>query len=182
MSLALLPNLITVCRCGFAFIVGGLILWDGRGSWLPLLAFAVVAATDFLDGWLARRLNAVSKIGAFLDPVADKLLVGISLLALSCLEAWTLVITIPTVAILTRDTIATGLRLFPSVDMPVSQLAKWKTALEMAGIAALLAAAPSSLSVMWPFGLVLIWIAAALSVYTLGLYLGAILADEKRPR
>jgi len=182
MSLALLPNLITVCRCGFAFIVGGLILWDGRGSWLPLLAFAVVAATDFLDGWLARRLNAVSKIGAFLDPVADKLLVGISLLALSYLEDWTLVITIPTVAILTRDTIATGLRLFPSVDMPVSQLAKWKTAVEMVGIAALLAAAPSSLSVMWPFGLVLIWIAAALSVYTLGLYLGAILADEKRPR
>ena len=182
MSLALLPNLITVCRCGFAFLVGALILWDAHASWLPLLAFAIVAATDFLDGWLARRLDAVSKIGAFLDPIADKLLVGISLLALSHLEAWSLVIAIPTFAILARDTIATGLRLFPSIDMPVSQLAKWKTALEMAGIAALLAAAPSSLAFMWPVGLVLVWVAAALSVYTLGLYIGAVLADEKRPR
>lgn len=182
MSLALLPNLITVCRCGFAFLVGGLIFSEAHGSWLPLFAFAIVAATDFLDGWLARHLDAVSQIGAFLDPVADKLLVGLSLLALSHLEDWALVITVPTVAILVRDAIATGLRLYPSIDMPVSKLAKWKTALEMVGIAALLVAAPSSLSMIWPVGLILVWVAAALSVYTLGLYLGAVLADEKRPR
>jgi len=182
MSLSLLPNLITLCRCGLAFVVGGMILWDARASWVPMLAFGFVAATDFLDGWLARRLNAVSQIGAFLDPVADKLLVGISLLALTHVENWALVIAIPTFAILARDTIATGLRLFPSISMPVSKLAKWKTALEMIGIAALLAATPSSVGVIWPAGLVLVWVAAALSVYTLGLYLGVVLGDEKRPR
>lgn len=182
MPLSWLPNSITLLRCGLAFGVGALILWSDRTSWLPLMAFGLVAATDFIDGWLARRLKAISALGAFLDPVADKLLVGISLLAITHLGHWTLTLVIPAVAIVVRDLIATGLRLVPGVEMPVSLLAKWKTAIEMFGIAALLAATPSSLPIIWAIGLALVWGAAALSIYTLGLYLGAHLANRKRPR
>jgi cardiolipin synthase len=182
MPLSWLPNTITLLRCALAFGVGGLILWDERTSWLPFVAFGLLAATDFIDGWLARRLKAISKFGAFLDPVADKLLVGVSLLAITHLQQWAFSLAIPTFAIVLRDLIATGLRLAPKVEMPVSRLAKWKTAIEMFGIAALLLAAPIAMSMIWPIGLVLVWGAAALSVYTLGLYLGALLANRKRPR
>ena len=182
MSLTWLPNIITLLRCAFAFGIGALILVVDRASWLPLIAFGLIAATDFVDGWLARHLKAVSAFGAFLDPLADKLLVGVSLLAISYLEQWTLSLVIPTIAILARDIIATGLRLVPNIDMPVSRLAKWKTAIEMLGISALLAAIPSAIPFVWAIGLVLVWGAAALSLYTLGLYLGALAPDGKRPR
>ncbi len=181
MTLTWLPNALTIARCGLAFFVGLLILSSAPASFWPVIAFVIVASTDFLDGWAARRLEATSALGAFLDPVADKLLVGISLLALSALQDWALVLLIPTAAIIVRDLIATGLRLFPSIEMPVSRLAKWKTALEMIGIAALLAASPLSAELIRSSGLILVWLAAALSVYTLGLYVGAILADAKRP-
>ena len=65
--------------------------------------------------------------------------------------------------------------------MPVSQLAKWKTAVEMIGIGALLLANATAISLIWALGLGLVWLAAALSVYTLGLYIGALIADRKRP-
>jgi len=181
MTLSWLPNALTIARCGLAFVVGWLILFSTPASFWPVVAFVIVASTDFLDGWAARRLEATSAFGAFLDPVADKLLVGISLLALSALQDWALVLLIPTAAIIVRDVIATGLRLFPSIEMPVSRLAKWKTALEMIGIAALLTASPLSAELIRTGGLILVWLAAALSVYTLGIYVGAILADAKRP-
>lgn len=181
MSLSWVPNTLTIARCVLAIAVGGLILSVPAPSYLPVTAFVLVALTDFLDGWAARRLHATSTFGAFLDPVADKLLVGISLLALTATEAWALVLLVPTAAIIARDLIATGLRLFPDIEMPVSRLAKWKTALEMIGIAGLLVAAPLASEMLHTASLVLVWLAAALSVYTLGLYVGAVLADTKRP-
>ena len=182
MSLNWLPNTLTIARCLLAGGVAWLILTLPASSVLPVAAFILVALTDFLDGWAARSLNAVSKFGAFLDPVADKLLVGFSLVALTLLADGQWILLIPTAVIILRDTIATILRLFPKIEMPVSRLAKWKTALEMVGIAALLLAAPLSSTLVTHAGTVLIWVAAALSVYTLGLYLGAVLADVKRPR
>ncbi|MHA7898425.1 MAG: CDP-alcohol phosphatidyltransferase family protein [Henriciella sp.] len=182
MPLKWIPNALTLLRCGLAVLVGWLILHEPRTSWVPLIAFILVALTDFADGWAARRFDAISPLGAFLDPIADKLLVGISLVALALLEAGAWAILIPAVAIVSRDVVATVLRLFPNVDMPVSRLAKWKTALEMAGIGALLAAGPTSLAAVWSLGLLVVWAAAALSVYTLGLYVGALIAKEKRPR
>ncbi|NQY38510.1 MAG: CDP-diacylglycerol--glycerol-3-phosphate 3-phosphatidyltransferase [Henriciella sp.] len=182
MSLKWLPNTLTIARCLLAGGVAWLILKLPAGSFLPVLAFILVALTDFVDGWAARRFDAVSKFGAFLDPVADKLLVGLALVALTLLAGGQWILLIPTAVIILRDTIATILRLFPNIEMPVSQLAKWKTALEMVGIAALLLAAPFSSALIMHAGTVLVWVAAALSVYTLGLYLGAILADVKRPR
>jgi len=172
-----LPNALTLARCGLAGLVAWWILSAPASSWLPLISFVLVAATDFLDGWAARRFDAVSAFGAFLDPVADKLLVGLALLALAHQQNWAFSVMIPTIAIIARDAIATGLRLMPKIHLPVSQLAKWKTALEMVGIGALLLAAPLGLDLIWMTGLALIWAAAALSIYTLGLYVGELLAD-----
>ena len=181
MNLAWVPNALTIARCVLAAGVAWAILNSPASSYVPALAFILVAMTDFLDGWAARRLNAVSAFGAFLDPVADKLLVGFSLIAIAHLQAWAWVLLVPTIAIIVRDIVATGLRLVPSIQMPVSQLAKWKTALEMIGILGLLLAAPLSISAIWTMGIIIVWLAAALSVYTFGLYCGALIADSKRP-
>ena len=182
MSLTWLPNTLTIARCLLAGVVAWLILTLPAGSFVPVIAFVLVALTDFVDGWAARRFDAVSELGAFLDPIADKLLVGLSLTALTLLAGGAWLLLIPTVIVIVRDTIATILRLFPNIQMPVSQLAKWKTALEMVGIAALLLASPLGSPLMTHAGTALVWVAAALSVYTLGLYLGAVIADVKRPR
>jgi CDP-diacylglycerol--glycerol-3-phosphate 3-phosphatidyltransferase len=181
MTLTWVPNALTVARCVLAIVVAWLILVQPVESFIPAVAFIVVALTDFADGWAARRLNAVSAFGAFLDPVADKLLVGTSLFALVSLNNWAWPLLVPTLAIVIRDVLATGLRLIPSIEMPVSKLAKWKTALEMIGILGLLLAAPFSIGAIWTIGLIIVWLAAALSVYTLGLYCGALLAESKRP-
>ncbi|MEM6914864.1 MAG: CDP-alcohol phosphatidyltransferase family protein [Pseudomonadota bacterium] len=182
MSLSWLPNTLTIARCLLAGWVGWLILTLPTQSIWPFVAFVIVAASDFLDGWAARRFDAITPFGAFLDPIADKLLVGISLIAITLLQDRAWLILIPTVAIIARDVIATVIRLFPKVEMPVSQLAKWKTALEMIAIGCLLLAGPLLLPLIFSAGIILAWGAAALSVYTLGLYVGALLVNEKRPR
>ncbi|MEM7328572.1 MAG: CDP-diacylglycerol--glycerol-3-phosphate 3-phosphatidyltransferase [Pseudomonadota bacterium] len=182
MALNWIPNALTLARCGLAFGVAWLILSMPAPAIWPLAAFIAVAATDFVDGWAARKLNAVSALGAFLDPIADKLLVGLSLLTLATTQDWNMLVVIPSALIIARDIIATGLRLVPAIEMPVSRLAKWKTALEMIGIGALLLAGPVASAWVWTLGLILIWLAALLSVYTLGLYLGTIIADAKRPQ
>lgn len=177
-SFSWLPNALTLARCGLAIWVGWLIFTTSANSIWPFFAFVGIALTDFLDGYAARRLNAVSALGAFLDPVADKLLVGISLAALTLTRDGLLALAIPTLVIILRDIAATALRLMPGVEMPVSRLAKWKTAIEMLGISALLLASGLDLSGLWVAGLALIWVAAALAVYTLGLYLGTLIANQ----
>ncbi|MCF6329115.1 MAG: CDP-alcohol phosphatidyltransferase family protein [Henriciella sp.] len=173
MSLKWLPNALTILRCILAFVVGWTILQTGLHIWLPFGLFVIVAATDFLDGYAARKLHAVSAFGAFLDPVADKLLVAISLLALCHYTNWNWVLLLPTAAIVGRDLFVTLIRLRPDISLPVSNLAKWKTAFEMIGIAGYLLtfAIPSS-GLRWG-SIALIYLAAALSLYTGYLYLRA---------
>jgi len=173
-----LPNALTLARCALAGGVAWLILTAPIGSIWPLIAYVGVAMTDFVDGFAARRLNAVSSFGAFLDPVADKLLVGACLIALTILRDYGLLLLIPTAAIVTRDVIATSLRLVPGISMPVSQLAKWKTGIEMVAIAGLLLALALGSAILWNMGLILIWLAATLAVYTLGLYIGTLIPNQ----
>lgn len=177
-ALSWLPNALTLARCALAGGVAWLIISLPEASIWPLLAYVAVAATDFVDGYAARRLNAVTEFGAFLDPVADKLLVGACLAALTVQQGMDLLLLIPTAAIILRDVIATGLRLVPGISMPVSTLAKWKTGIEMIAIAALLLALPLASELLWNAGLVLVWLAALLAVYTLGLYIGTLLANQ----
>lgn len=166
MSLKWLPNALTLLRCGLALVVGWSIL-----ALSPIWAFTlflVAALSDFVDGYAARKLDAISAFGAFLDPVADKLLVAVALIALCLSLGWPLFLTIPAALVIARDAGVTLLRLFPSLKLPVVALAKWKTAMEMLGIGAILAAplAPSIEPLLKLSGFVLIWIAALLSVYT----------------
>jgi CDP-diacylglycerol--glycerol-3-phosphate 3-phosphatidyltransferase len=209
--LAWIPNALTISRCGFALLVLGaalnasasLALVDNASDdeaarlatviqlWhqVALLAFIGGAITDFLDGWIARQLNATSRFGIWLDPIADKLLVGFALLGLA-MTLQTLLIYIPAALIIARDLFMTWLRTRPeaaSVVVP-SNLAKVKTAAEMAAIGGLLAPpamAPElvgeALSGKYPAALagaagllILLWIAAALSLYTAALYVRAV--------
>ncbi|MEM1087121.1 MAG: CDP-alcohol phosphatidyltransferase family protein [Pseudomonadota bacterium] len=166
MTFKWLPNALTIARCGLAFVVGWAIL--ALSPLWALILFVATALSDFFDGYAARKLDAVSAFGAFLDPVADKLLVAAALIALCMQKDWGWLIAVPTAIIILRDTTVTVFRLFPSIKLPVVNLAKWKTALEMVGIGCVLGtpliiAAQSMIAYT---GLVLIWLAALLSAYT----------------
>ena len=203
MSMGWLPNALTIARCVFAGLVfWGLFQADRLGAvqeatsedaaileqlWFQfaLLGFIAGALTDFLDGWAARQFNAHSRFGVWLDPIADKLLVGAALLGLAMvLESW--LIAIPAAAIIGRDVFMTWFRATPRGKAVVapSQLAKWKTGFEMAAIIALLlplalfqsggagAAAPAwSTAFIYLLLIGPLWIAAALSLWTAGQYI-----------
>ena len=211
--LAWIPNALTIARCVFAALVlfaafkaSGIepLLADAGVAGLErqryatiqqlwhqfgLLAFISGMLTDFLDGWAARTFNAESRFGVWLDPIADKLLVGAALIALAlALKTW--LIYIPAALILARDVFMTWLRTRPEASGIVapSRLAKWKTAAEMIAITALmlplalwpLPEAPAgsgglSWSALATGALVLgLWIAAALSLITAAQYVKAI--------
>ncbi len=180
MSLKWLPNALTIARCGLAVVVGWFILEFGRtdqlvlnNAWLPFGVFVLVAATDFLDGYAARKLDAASAFGAFLDPLADKLLIAVCLLAISSLAGWSWLLLGPTLAIVIRDVYVTMIRLRPTVSLPVTRLAKWKTAFEMIGVGGYLLGFPLPLALLETASITLIYLAAGLSLYTGLLYLRA---------
>jgi cardiolipin synthase len=152
---AQIPNLLTYARVAavplcFAIMLLGEETWKTQAL---LVIFLLAAITDFFDGYLARRWNVVSPIGTFLDPVADKLLVALLLVYLLYASGdvssfthreaphwWPL---LPPVAIiLLREIYVSALREFlarAQIALPVSRGGKWKTALQMVAIAALLA-------------------------------------------
>jgi cardiolipin synthase len=137
------------------------------GYLLTSSLFMYAGVTDFFDGYLARAWNAASNLGRFLDPIADKLLVAVALVLLVS-EGRAHVI--PAIAILTREILVSGLREFLMelhVPLPVSKLAKYKTAVQMLAIYLLLLSTAASHSL--PVDAIaqgLLWIAAALTVIT----------------
>ncbi|MEO1785457.1 MAG: CDP-alcohol phosphatidyltransferase family protein [Pseudomonadota bacterium] len=157
-------------------------------AYIALVTFTLAAITDLLDGWFARSLNAETAFGAWLDPIADKLLVGLSLVALTLFAHPVWIIAIPAITILVRDGWITYLRHTRGggYALPVMALSKWKTALELTGITVLLAytpffwtvsghgrgfANPSPLlmetaTFFIPIGISSLWVAAMLSMYT----------------
>lgn len=155
-------------------------LIDRNWSLIALSTFIFAAVLDFLDGWLARKLNAESDFGRVLDPIADKLLVGIPLLIAAMLAlAWPpfgLVIAIPCLAIVFRDIFITWLRFskWGGAQTRVSTLAKWKTALEFLAVGLPLTVIAIERFSSLKFGdplyvltwIVLLYLAAALSLYT----------------
>ncbi len=109
--------------------------------------FLGASITDFFDGYLARALKAQSNFGRCLDPIADKLLVAVSLIMLVNFSNQNLLIVIPAIIIICREIMVSGLREFLAtlnVGVPVTRLAKWKTAIQMVAITSLLLAGNGS--------------------------------------
>lgn len=134
-----LPNLLTLTRVAAVPIVLVLMLSDSRSSgvWAAAI-FGLAAATDFIDGWLARKWGIVTVLGKFLDPLADKLIVMVALIMLIPLDrvpAWAVFM------ILAREMIVTGLRSIASADgivIDASDLGKYKTIYQMVAIPGLM--------------------------------------------
>ncbi|MDD7970586.1 CDP-diacylglycerol--glycerol-3-phosphate 3-phosphatidyltransferase [Roseinatronobacter alkalisoli] len=200
------PNILTVLRLLAAPGIAVMFLYFHRpwADWFALVLFALAAITDFFDGYLARAWQQESRLGAMLDPIADKAMVVIALLVItgySGMDAWLI---LPATAILFREVFVSGLREFLGNKaglLKVTRLAKWKTTSQMTAIAILflamgleyvretaLARRNSELiatlsdigtddlnvvdlanyggSMVWQLGLVLIWIAAILTLMT----------------
>lgn len=112
-------------------------------AWIATICFIIACITDYLDGFVARLLSQTSKLGQFLDPTADKLLVASTLLLLAGFGHIHKHSFIPAIIILCREILVSGLRevlLELSISMPVTRLAKWKTALQMVALSMLMLA------------------------------------------
>ena len=137
------PNILTVSRILAIPVLICLLLYieDPAGSWLAFAAYTYACITDFFDGYLARAWHQQSAFGRFLDPIADKLLVAGVLLALVGIDRVAGLTVLPAAVILCREILVSGLREFLAeldVGVPVSKLAKWKTAMQMLALGFLL--------------------------------------------
>ncbi len=151
-----------------------------------LVIFMLAALTDWLDGWLARKLDAVTPLGAALDHAADKVLIACALVALAY-ASLPLNLVGAAVLILGRDMAVAGLRegiAAQGKSLPVSALGKWKAAAEMAGVGAFLTFQSAALlglpaaivlGLNWA-ALILIWSAAALALISGAQYGAALFA------
>jgi cardiolipin synthase len=172
-----LPNLLTYSRIAAVPLVVGCLYWQDilEGGlwlrWVALFIFVAAGITDFLDGYLARKWGEQSTFGRMLDPIADKLLVASCLLMLAAdgtIRGWSLWAAI---VILCREILVSGLREYLAelrVSVPVTQLAKWKTTLQLIAVGFLVAgkAGDAVMPFVTPMGLTLLWLSALLTLYT----------------
>jgi len=190
------PTVLTVTRIVLGPVIAGMVLvavavyyagFDrllaGFIYALALIVFIIAAATDWLDGYLARKLDAVTPLGAALDHCADKVLITCVLVALAY-AALPFNLVVAAVIILGRDVAVAGLREGLSASgrvIPVGSLGKWKAAAEMAGVGAFLAYQASALlfdsadlarGLEWA-ATILLWAAAALALMSGGQYVFA---------
>ena len=173
-----LPNIITLARILLVPIFVVIYIWPGDSAYLvAAVLFGLAAATDWLDGYLARRLNQTTPFGAFLDPVADKLIV-VSALVVLMAEHSTIWLTLPGLIIVGREIMISALREWmaevnSSVTVAVSVLGKVKTTLQMVAIAVLLALPPESTAAIVFIGYGLLYVAALMTLWSMSLYLQA---------
>ncbi len=163
-----LPNLITIGRIVAVpviclFVVLGGPVW----GWLAFLLYVAAAASDWVDGYLARKLNMGSPLGRMLDPIADKLLVGALLIVLAFTRELGALDLIPAVAIMMREILVPGLREYlgpKNITVHVTPLAKWKTTVQLIALGLVM------LEPLIPgLGLVsdiALWLAGLLTVWT----------------
>ena len=138
-----LPNLLTLSRiAAIPLLVALAALHTPGGTLRRASCLALAGLTDYFDGKIARGRRQTSDIGRMLDPIADKLLVGATLIALAGhgrLSAWGLY---PAIVILLREILVSGLREYLAglrIGLPVTGLAKWKTGFQMGALGTLLA-------------------------------------------
>lgn len=166
-----LANILTLSRIAAIPLIAGLLFLESPiFRWSALILFVIACVTDFFDGYIARRMAQVSKLGRFLDPIADKLVVGAILMALVAtqqISGWSV---LPALIIMCREIMVSGLREYLAelkVGVPVTMLAKWKTTMQMVALGFLIVgnAGPAWLPVT-EIGDGLLWLAAILTVIT----------------
>jgi CDP-diacylglycerol--glycerol-3-phosphate 3-phosphatidyltransferase len=171
-----IPNMLTLCRILIIPLMVISYFWFGWGgkTWAAAL-FTLAAITDWVDGYLARKLNQMTPMGAFLDPVADKLIVAAALLLLvqSYGAVW---LTVPAMIIIGREIIISALRewmaeLGKRTHVAVSMVGKVKTALQMIAIILLLLGQEHPIF-EWP-GIISLYVAVVLTLWSMMVYLMA---------
>ncbi|WP_322977841.1 CDP-diacylglycerol--glycerol-3-phosphate 3-phosphatidyltransferase [Pseudomonas sp. C11] len=170
-----IPNLLTVLRVLLIPVFILLFYMPFSWSyWAASMVFAIAAATDWLDGYLARRWEQSTPFGAFLDPVADKLMVAVALVLLVA-EHSNLWLTLAAVVIIGREIVVSALRewmaeLGARAHVAVSNLGKWKTAAQMLALVILLGNPP--VFTFWVvLGYILLVVAAVLTLWSMLQYL-----------
>jgi cardiolipin synthase len=162
-------NILTLSRiAAIPLVVACFWLDRGWAQWLSAALFVAAAVTDWFDGYFARRYHQISRLGRFLDPIADKLLVAAALLMLVNNGPLHGFHVLAALIILAREILVSGLREFLAelrVSLPVSALAKWKTGVQMTAIGLLLLGDAGGEWVTTA-GIWMIWIAAVLTLVT----------------
>ncbi|MBB1487646.1 CDP-diacylglycerol--glycerol-3-phosphate 3-phosphatidyltransferase [Oceanospirillum sediminis] len=177
-----LPNIITALRiCFIPLVVLMFYLPVENNLYYTAGIFALAAWTDWLDGFLARKLNQTTAFGAFLDPVADKLMVAVSLGLLIESHA-SLLMTIPALIIIGREIVISALRewmaeLGKRASIAVSMIGKAKTTLQMLAIFILLTQAPDT-QIAWA-GMAVLYVSVILTIWSMVQYLKAAWPDLK---
>jgi cardiolipin synthase len=185
------PNLLTLSRIGAIPVLVGLAAMRRPGADVAACAvFALAGITDWLDGRLARQHQLQSELGRMLDPIADKLLVGATLMTLAGLGRLQSYGLYPAIVILCREILVSGLREYLAglaVGLPVTRLAKWKTGLQMAALGTLLAGDSGAAALglgslpVGALGQAMLWVAAVLTLVTGWDYLNAGLRHVSAP-
>ena len=171
-----IPNYLTIGRIIIVpFFVLAYYLPGFYGDIIPLVLFLIASFTDFLDGLLARMYKEESKLGELLDPVADKIIVAAALILLVMDQTIKNYEVVAAIIILTREILISGLREFLAkgkIKMPVSNLAKLKTFLQMFSIAILLTGETGNKIINFQdynaqtIGIIFLWFSALLTLYT----------------
>ena len=166
------PNMLTYGRIAAVPALAALLMYGGNGArWWAVAIYVVAAITDFFDGYLARLWKQQSALGRMLDPIADKVLVSVVLLVLAADgilaggHLWAAII------IMAREVLVSGLREFLGelrVSVPVTKIAKWKTTAQLISIGFLIAGPAGDALVpgVTYAGIILLWVAAGLTLYT----------------
>ena len=171
-----IPNILTIGRIIIVpFFVLAFYLPGFYGDLIPFLLFVIASFTDFLDGLLARMYKEESKLGELLDPIADKIIVATALILLVMDGTIKNYEVVAAIIILTREILISGLREFLAkgkINLPVSNLAKAKTFLQMVAISALLTGETGNKIINFQdynaqtIGIILLWLSAFLTLYT----------------
>lgn len=181
-----LPNILTLSRIAMIPLLAALLWWPGweQGYLAAFVLYCLMGITDYFDGYLARSTGAVSRLGIFLDPIADKIMVVSVILVLTAMGVLRgpIVGDLHVVAgmiIVMREIAVSGLREFLGplkVSIPVSKLAKWKTTFQLVSLGALILGqglpgwnvdlGMRVINLPHTVGLTTLWAAAALTVIT----------------
>lgn len=176
--LSSVPNTLTLIRILLAPIMVLVYFVPGtRGQTLAAGIFVLAALTDWLDGFLARFLHQTSRLGAFLDPVADKVIVAIALVLLVNQPELPYLV-VPAAIVISREIIVSGLREWMSemgkrASVAVSYVGKCKAAFQMTAITLLLYSDKTQINVLLLVGYVLLYAAVMLTLWSMVIYIRA---------